>query len=52
MWVILCARWSGKCYFSEMWQDLGGLGGVGVNSVAHQIDQFATTGKKFVLLKS
>ncbi|XP_011335854.1 cytohesin-1 isoform X3 [Ooceraea biroi] len=26
-----------------MWQDLGGLGGVGVNSGAHQVDQFGTT---------
>ncbi|KAH0955921.1 hypothetical protein HN011_007506 [Eciton burchellii] len=26
-----------------MWQDLGGLSGVGVNSVAHQVDQFGTT---------
>ncbi|XP_029179051.1 cytohesin-1 isoform X3 [Nylanderia fulva] len=26
-----------------MWQDLGGLGGVGVNPGAHQVDQFGTT---------
>ncbi|XP_011703802.1 PREDICTED: cytohesin-1 isoform X3 [Wasmannia auropunctata] len=26
-----------------MWQDLGGLGSVGVNSGAHQVDQFGTT---------
>ncbi|XP_067203757.1 cytohesin-1 isoform X3 [Linepithema humile] len=26
-----------------MWQDLGSLGGVGVNSGAHQVDQFGTT---------
>jgi len=43
--VILCARESEKCHFSEMWQDLDGLGSVGVNSGAHQIDQFGTTGK-------
>ncbi|XP_011173194.1 cytohesin-1 isoform X3 [Solenopsis invicta] len=41
--MILCARESEKCYFSEMWQDLGGLGSVGVNSGAHQVDQFGTT---------
>ncbi|EZA56499.1 hypothetical protein X777_03120 [Ooceraea biroi] len=34
-----------------MWQDLGGLGGVGVNSGAHQVDQFGTTGKGFVVSK-
>lgn len=45
-WVILCVRASGKCVFSEMWQDLDGLGGAGVNSGAHQLDQFGTTGKK------
>lgn len=44
-WVILCVRVSGKCVFSEMWQDLDGLGGAGVNSGAHQLDQFGTTGK-------
>lgn len=38
-------RVSGKCEFSEMWQDLDGLGGAGVNSGAHQVDQFNTTGK-------
>ncbi|KAG7189716.1 hypothetical protein KM043_017384 [Ampulex compressa] len=26
-----------------MWQDLDGLGGAGVNSGAHQVDQFGTT---------
>ncbi|PBC25335.1 cytohesin-1 protein [Apis cerana cerana] len=26
-----------------MWQDLDGLGGAGVNSGAHQLDQFGTT---------
>lgn len=30
-----------------MWQDLGGLGGVGVNPGAHQVDQFGTTGEFF-----
>lgn len=30
-----------------MWQDLGGLGSVGVNSGGHQADQFGTTGKGF-----
>lgn len=45
--MTLCARESGKCYFSEMWQDLGGLGGVGVNPGAHQVDQFGTTGEYF-----
>ncbi|KAL6261387.1 hypothetical protein P5V15_006482 [Pogonomyrmex californicus] len=44
----VCACESGKCYFSEMWQDLGGLGSVGVNSGVHQADQFGTTGKGFV----
>lgn len=42
------ARESEKCYLSEMWQDLGGLGSVGVNSGAHQVDQFGTTGKIFI----
>lgn len=50
-WATLCARESGKCYFSEMWQDLGSLGGVGVNSGAHQVDQFGTTGKRSVRIK-
>lgn len=46
--MILCARESEKCHFSEMWQDLGGLGSVGVNSGGHQVDQFGTTGKGFI----
>lgn len=29
-----------------MWQDLDGLGGAGVNSGAHQVDQFGATGKE------
>lgn len=44
--MILCAREPGKCYYSEMWQDLGGLGGVGVNSGAHQVE-FGTAGERF-----
>ncbi|OAD58408.1 hypothetical protein WN48_10907 [Eufriesea mexicana] len=41
--MILCVRVSEKCVFSEMWQDLHGVGGAGVNSGAHQLDQFGTT---------
>lgn len=35
-----------KCDFPEMWQDLDGLGGSGVNSGVHQVDQFGTTGEE------